>query len=223
VNNLPIPHLAIVHPEPSPFPELPQALALLPAKVRKASNTTSIESFLLAATSAVILVADSPDDLTAMPPRIKAITDSPLLTVITFDLLDVAWPAIGIEDFFVGSSSDTELRARVRHLLTLHPESADLMRHGDLAINAATCEVSIAGRLVELTFKEYELLKFLAREPGRVHTRQSLLNKVWGYDYYGGDRTVDVHIRRLRSKLEDPGHTFIDTVRNIGYRFRKHV
>ena len=72
-----------------------------------------------------------------------------------------------------------------------------------------------------LTFKEYELLKFLARTSGRVFTREALLNRVWGYDYYGGDRTVDVHIRRLRSKIEDSSHTFIETVRNIGYRFRK--
>ena len=74
--------------------------------------------------------------------------------------------------------------------------------------------------MIELTFKEYELLKFLASHQGRVYTREALLNKVWGYDYYGGDRTVDVHIRRLRSKIEDAKHTFIETVRNIGYRFK---
>ena len=74
--------------------------------------------------------------------------------------------------------------------------------------------------VVELTFKEYELLKFLAGNKGRVCTRETLLDKVWGYDYYGGDRTVDVHVRRLRSKIEDSKHIFIDTVRNIGYRFR---
>ena len=71
-----------------------------------------------------------------------------------------------------------------------------------------------------LTFREYELLKFLAGNRGRVFTREALLNKVWGYDYYGGDRTVDVHIRRLRSKTEDSNHAFIETVRNIGYRFK---
>ncbi len=75
--------------------------------------------------------------------------------------------------------------------------------------------------MVELTFKEYELLKFLARDRGRVFTREALLNKVWGYDYFGGDRTVDVHVRRLRSKIELSGQTFIETVRNIGYRFKK--
>jgi two-component system alkaline phosphatase synthesis response regulator PhoP len=89
-----------------------------------------------------------------------------------------------------------------------------------LVIYLARYEVRLGGRLVELTFREYKLLSFLAANRGQVFTREVLLNKVWGYDYFGGDRTVDVHIRRLRSKVEDANHTFIDTVRNIGYRFR---
>ena len=83
-----------------------------------------------------------------------------------------------------------------------------------------TITFSVEGVVVELTFKEYELLKLLAGHPGRVYTREVLLDKIWGYDYYGGDRTVDVHIRRLRSKIEDSNHIFIETVRNIGYRFK---
>ena len=79
--------------------------------------------------------------------------------------------------------------------------------------------MSVGGSPVELTFKEYELLRFLATQPDRVFTREALLDKVWGYDFYGGARTVDVHIRRLRSKLEIGGHTFIETVRSVGYRF----
>ena len=90
-----------------------------------------------------------------------------------------------------------------------------------LVIDLANCEVRVGGKIVELTFKEYELLKFLARDRGRVFSREALLNKVWGYDYFGGDRTVDVHVRRLRSKIEISGQTFIETVRNIGYRFKK--
>ena len=88
-------------------------------------------------------------------------------------------------------------------------------------IDTARCEVTVAGRPVLLTFKEYELLRFLASNPGRVFSRDSLLNRVWGYDYFGGDRTVDVHVRRLRSKIEPLGYSFIETVRNIGYRFAK--
>ena len=98
-----------------------------------------------------------------------------------------------------------------------------MIRAGDLVIDLANCEVRVEGKIVELTFKEYELLKFLAKDRGRVFTREALLNKVWGYDYFGGDRTVDVHVRRLRSKIELSGQTFIETVRNIGYRFKKDI
>ncbi|MCH7809773.1 MAG: winged helix-turn-helix transcriptional regulator [Chloroflexi bacterium] len=87
-------------------------------------------------------------------------------------------------------------------------------------MDLANYTVHIAGRPVELTFKEYELLRFLAVNRHRVFSREALLNNVWGYDFYGGARTVDVHIRRLRSKIEDRHTTFIETVRNVGYRFR---
>jgi DNA-binding response OmpR family regulator len=90
-----------------------------------------------------------------------------------------------------------------------------------MVIDLARCEVSIKGKPVQLTFKEYELLRFLASNRGRVFSRDAILNRVWGYDYYGGDRTVDVHIRRLRSKIEEASdQTYIETVRNIGYRFK---
>jgi DNA-binding response OmpR family regulator len=81
--------------------------------------------------------------------------------------------------------------------------------------------VAIEGKTLSLTFTEYELLAFLAANSGRVFTREALLNKIWGYDYYGGDRTVDVHIRRLRAKIEWGQHSFIETVRGVGYRFKK--
>jgi DNA-binding response OmpR family regulator len=127
-----------------------------------------------------------------------------------------------VDDFVVAPGDADELLLRAKRLLD-HPEEepeGEVVRCGDLAINLATCEVSLNGQLIDLTFKEYELLRFLASHPGRVYTRDSLLNQVWGYDYFGGDRTVDVHIRRLRSKVEDLNHSFIETVRNIGYRFR---
>jgi two-component system alkaline phosphatase synthesis response regulator PhoP len=129
------------------------------------------------------------------------------------------------DDFITSPYDARELTLRVNRLLHMNRkvESNELIRCKDLMIDLATCEVAIGGRIVELTFKEYELLKLLASHPGRVYTRDALLDKVWGYDYYGGDRTVDVHVRRLRSKIEDSGHTFIETVRNIGYRFRKNA
>jgi DNA-binding response OmpR family regulator len=129
----------------------------------------------------------------------------------------------GFEDFVVKPWNLDELSARIRRSVsqTTKPERDTVIKVGDLTIDPIRCEVELAGRLLALTFKEYELLKLLATGKGKVFTREALLNEIWGYDYYGGDRTVDVHIRRLRSKIEDPLHSFIETVRNIGYKFRE--
>ncbi len=127
-----------------------------------------------------------------------------------------------IDDFIVEPYNADELVLRIKRLLKSgYGETVEVLRAGALVIDPAKCEVSVDGRVVLLTFKEYELLKFLVSNSGRVFTREALLDKVWGYDYFGGDRTVDVHIRRLRSKIEDAKHTFIETVRSIGYRFRE--
>ena len=107
-----------------------------------------------------------------------------------------------------------ERRQRTRN------DSEGVIRGGSLTIDINRYDVFVGDRQVLLTFKEYELLKLLASNPGRVFGREALLEQVWGYEYFGGTRTVDVHIRRLRSKIEDASHTFIDTVWNVGYRFR---
>jgi DNA-binding response OmpR family regulator len=126
-----------------------------------------------------------------------------------------------VSDFILMTASPRELVARARRLLHARSEADDHERitAGNLTIDVTAYEVYVDGKQVSLTFKEYELLRFLATHPGRVFSRESLLNRVWGEDYLGGDRTVDVHIRRLRSKIEDLAHTYIETVRNIGYRF----
>ncbi len=98
-------------------------------------------------------------------------------------------------------------------------QSANVLAHGELLIDLDRYEVTLSGRKADLTYKEYELLKFLASNPGRVFSRESLLRSVWEYDYFGGTRTVDVHVRRLRSKIDDVRHGFIETVWNVGYRF----
>jgi DNA-binding response OmpR family regulator len=126
------------------------------------------------------------------------------------------------DDFILEPYDRQELLLRVRKIIGDESHTADQkLIAGDLMINATQAEVFLSGRSIDLTFREYELLRFLAGHPGRMYTREALLNHVWGYDYFGGDRTVDVHIRRLRSKIEDAEHNFIDTVRNMGYRFRK--
>jgi DNA-binding winged helix-turn-helix (wHTH) protein len=106
-----------------------------------------------------------------------------------------------------------------RRAMAAVAEAPDEIRSGELAIDEATYAARLRGRSLDLTFKEFELLKFLAQHPGRVFTRAQLLQEVWGYDYFGGTRTVDVHVRRLRAKLGPEHEALIGTVRNVGYRF----
>jgi len=128
------------------------------------------------------------------------------------------------DDFILEPCDRQELLLRIRKIIVDESRTVDQqLVSGDLVINLTQAVAFISGRAVELTFREYELLRFLASHPGRMYSRDALLNHVWGYDYFGGDRTVDVHIRRLRSKIEDAEHSFFDTVRNMGYRFRKQV
>ncbi|MCP4435047.1 MAG: response regulator transcription factor [Actinomycetia bacterium] len=126
------------------------------------------------------------------------------------------------DDFCVVPAHPAELEARVRHLLAseggfeLPPE---VITYESLELNLETYQASIDGRPLDLTYMEYELLKFLAGNPGRVFTREVLLSRVWGYEYYGGARTVDVHVRRLRAKLGEQHAALIQTVRSVGYKF----
>ena len=101
-------------------------------------------------------------------------------------------------------------------------DPSELVHYGPLLLNTQSYQARIAGRTLDLTYMEYELLAFLAQNPDRVHSREVLLSRVWGYDYYGGARTVDVHIRRLRSKLGEEHARMIQTVRSVGYRFGRH-
>jgi DNA-binding response OmpR family regulator len=156
-----------------------------------------------------------------LPQRLKARTRLPVVTLLSNESLDVLDSFADVDDFVMEPWDTNEVTTRIRRILRRRPDAdnKDLICCGDVAIDVAKCEVAFRGRLVELTFKEYELLRFLVNNKGRVFSREALLNSVWGYDYYGGDRTVDVHIRRLRSKLDES--ECIETVRNIGYRFRE--
>ena len=158
-----------------------------------------------------------------LPQRLKDQTRLPVVTLLSNDSLDVLDSAAEVDDFVMEPWNTAEVIARVRRILhrKIDKNSKDLISCGDVAIDLAKCEVVFRGRLVDLTFREYELLCFLASNPGRVFSRDALLDKVWGYDFYGGDRTVDVHIRRLRSKLDESD--CIETVRNMGYRFKDGV
>jgi DNA-binding response OmpR family regulator len=124
-------------------------------------------------------------------------------------------------DFALSPIDRTELRVRLGRLHSNSPAVADddIIRFRDLELNTATYQALVGGEPRNLTFMEYELLRFLVENPGRVWSRDQILSKVWGYDYFGGSRTVDVHIRRLRAKLGEERSSWITTVRSVGYRF----
>jgi DNA-binding response OmpR family regulator len=125
------------------------------------------------------------------------------------------------DDFCLHPFHPLELETRLKHLFRRsgRAEDVDLIEYGPLAMNLETYQAVIEGRPLDLTYMEYELLKFLAAHPGKVFTRETLLNRVWGYDYYGGARTVDVHVRRLRAKLGEEHAGLIQTIRSVGYSF----
>ena len=146
---------------------------------------------------------------------------APVIAAISWDLLRTPNVSIVADDVIVVPWRLGELWLRIARLLDRKgpPPEAQLISAGDLVIDPERYDVYVGNKAVLLTFKEYELLKLLASNPGRVYSREALLEQVWGYQYFGGTRTVDVHVRRLRSKIEDATHTFIDTVWNVGYRF----
>jgi DNA-binding response OmpR family regulator len=125
------------------------------------------------------------------------------------------------DDFCVTPFHPRELEARLKHLFwrTGRGTRPELVEYGPLILNLETYQAAIGGKPLDLTYMEYELLKFLATHPGKVFTRETLLSRVWGYEYYGGARTVDVHVRRLRAKLGEEHAALISTVRSVGYRF----
>ena len=126
------------------------------------------------------------------------------------------------DDFCLSPFHPAEFEARVRHLLWDAGESVvrtELVEYGELSLNLETYQATIAGHPLDLTYMEYELLKFFATHSSKVFTREQLLSRVWGYEYYGGARTVDVHVRRLRAKLSEEHAGLIQTVRSVGYRF----
>jgi len=125
------------------------------------------------------------------------------------------------DDFCVLPARPEELVARLQHLFWRAGQSMrpDIIEYGPLVLNLETYQAAVAGRVLDLTYMEYELLRFLAGHPAKVFTRETLLSRVWGYEYYGGARTVDVHIRRLRAKIGEEHAHLIQTVRSVGYRF----
>jgi DNA-binding response OmpR family regulator len=221
--------LIAVFPE-SPSPELARTLDLAGFRWKAFASADAIlkaepvEGFI----GAIVSVDSEPDAnmesawavCRALRKRDGMLT--PLMLMVTGSQLDELTLRDDLfTDFCLLPFHPRELEARLRHLFA-HTTAAikpDVVDYGGLALNLETYQASIDGRPLDLTYMEYELLKFLTQNPGKVFTREILLSRVWGYDYYGGARTVDVHIRRLRAKLGEEHANLIQTVRSVGYRF----
>ncbi len=176
------------------------------------------------------IIIDARRDLPTVKSFTKLITttgvSTPLIIITTEGGLSAINADWGITDVILDTAGPAEVDARIRIVigkdaieqLAKNPSLKEI-RSGEVVIDEDSYTAKIKGRTLDLTFKEFELLKYLAQHPGRVFSRSQLLQEIWGYDYFGGTRTVDVHIRRLRSKLGPEFESVIDTVRNVGYRF----
>jgi DNA-binding response OmpR family regulator len=160
-----------------------------------------------------------PEEAARVIRKLKNETASPFVVILEDSALaDFDWTA-GAADFLTGNCTTAELDARLRRIADpIDPGTSEVIRRGEININRERFEVKVRGEALDLTFKEFELIAYLAQRPGRVCSRSALLSEVWGYDFFGGTRTVDVHVRRLRAKLGNEAH-MIETVRNVGYRF----
>jgi DNA-binding response OmpR family regulator len=177
-----------------------------------------------------LVFIDARTDLPNVKSFAKLLTSTgvsaPVIAITTEGGLSAFTSEWGVDDVILDTAGPAEIEARIRisigrrndEALASDP-SAHEIRQGDVVIDENTYTAKIKGRSLDLTFKEFELLKHFAQHPGRVFTRAQLLQEIWGYDYFGGTRTVDVHIRRLRSKLGPEFEAIIGTVRNVGYRF----
>jgi DNA-binding response OmpR family regulator len=211
----------------APSTEVLPALGLLSHQVRVLPAEAAV---LVDAPPADAVLVDGRRDLAGARSLCRLLRttglSSPLLLVLTEGGMAAVTADWGTDDVLLDSAGPAEVEARLR-LATgrsrlaeavAEPENSEI-RAGDVVVDEVTYSAKVRGRLLDLTYKEFELLKFLAQHPGRVFTRAQLLQEVWGYDYFGGTRTVDVHVRRLRAKLGSEHESLIGTVRNVGYRF----
>ena len=199
---------------------LQHQVKILPAEV----------SVLLDAPSIDLLIVDGRRDLGAVKNLTRLLNTTgvgaPIILVTTEGGLTAIAADWAIDDVILDTAGPAEVDARIRLAITkyldlqreINPASVEI-RGGEIAIDEHSYAAKIKGRSLDLTYKEFELLKYLVQHPGRVFTRSQLLQEVWGYDYFGGTRTVDVHIRRLRAKLGPEHEALIGTVRHVGYRF----
>ena len=200
------------------------ALGLLSHRVRRIPAEPAA---LVGAPPADVIIVDARADLQSAKSLCKILTTtgagSPIIVVLTEGGLTAVNAEWGIDDVLLETAGPAEVDARLRLAIgrQSRDEGSSMIRASGVVIDEASYSAKVHGRTLDLTFKEFELLRFFATHPSRVFTREQLLSEVWGYDYFGGTRTVDVHVRRLRAKLGDM-ESLIGTVRNVGYRFTVH-
>ncbi|GAB3801367.1 two-component system response regulator GlnR [Humibacter antri] len=206
---------------PTPANEVLASLGLLSHRVRQVAADTSS---LLNASSCDLVFLDARRDLVGAKALCKILATTgnavPVVLVLTEGGLTAVTAEWGADDVILEGAGPAEIDARIRLAVERRsndPAQSKIQASG-VTIDEASYSAKVHGRPLDLTFKEFELLRFLATHPARVFTREQLLSEVWGYDYFGGTRTVDVHVRRLRAKLGD-SESLIGTVRNVGYRF----
>ena len=197
------------------------ALSLLSHRVR---TIPAQPAALVNAPTADIVVVDARQDLAGAKALCRILTTTGLSAALLVAVIEGGLPALnsewGFDDVVLSNAGPGEVDARIRLLTTRSSKDSEdqMISASGVTIDEVSYQAKVNGRALDLTFKEFELLRFLAGHPQRVFTREQLLSEVWGYDYFGGTRTVDVHVRRLRAKLGDM-ESLIGTVRNVGYRF----
>ncbi|WP_213816283.1 response regulator transcription factor [Glaciihabitans sp. dw_435] len=197
------------------------ALGLLSHKTRQIPASPAS---LISAPTCDLIFVDGRQDLAAAKSLCKILNTTglnvPLMLVLTEGGLTAVSADWGVDDVILESAGPAEVDARIRLVIgrMVQDKSSSKIQASGVVIDEASYSAKVHGRPLDLTFKEFELLRFFATHPSRVFTREQLLSEVWGYDYFGGTRTVDVHVRRLRAKLGDL-ESLIGTVRNVGYRF----
>ena len=213
--------LVAVHPEQ---PSAPLVEALLAAGCRPVpvADAAAVADQEPAGGWAALVVelGDDPTAALSLARRVRGDGGAPVLLVAT-RAQTAALPLEVCDDFLLSPIDPGELALRLRRLHALAGDEPvqDVIRFKDLELNLATYQARLGGTPIDLTFMEYELLRFFAAHPARAWSREQLLSRVWGYDYFGGARTVDVHVRRLRAKLGETRASWITTVRSVGYRF----
>ena len=204
---------------------LTKVLDVLGYDWKAVSDTSAAETLepVTGWSGAIITIDGNPDEAFRIAQWLRSRDDANAATLMLVSaeaLPELADNTDHFDDFCLTPFHPAELEARLEHMIQRHVEEGSdaIITFGPLSLNVETYQAMVDGRALDLTYMEYELLRYLTAQPGKVFTREILLSEVWGYDYYGGARTVDVHIRRLRSKLGEEHANLIATVRSVGYR-----